>query len=126
MTDSAAVSVSGGIVLVGVPHISPLLDKAEMLLGHATGLLCTGAAFSCGCSRRNLKTSCVAVTVSPWSSSSRKHSKESCRTLFSKKRAVTIRFLARKETRLPCVLGPHSRPLLARSHAMSQPSSHGI
>lgn len=82
MTDSAAVSVSGGIVLVGVPHISPLVDKAEMLLGHATGLLCTGAAFSCDCSRRNLKTSCGAVTICPWSSSSRKHSKESCRTLF--------------------------------------------
>lgn len=77
MTYSAAVCVSGGIVLVGVPHISPLFDKAEMLFGHVTGLLCTGTAFSCGCSRRNLNTRCGAVTICPWSSSSRKHSKAS-------------------------------------------------
>ena len=37
MTNSA-VSVSGGIVsYVGLPHISPLLDKAGILLGHVTG-----------------------------------------------------------------------------------------
>lgn len=70
MSDSAAVSVSGGIVLVGVPHVSPLFDKTEALLGHVTDLLCTGAAFSCGCSRRNLNTRCEAVIICPWSSSS--------------------------------------------------------
>lgn len=63
MTDSAAVCVSGGIVLLGVPHISPLFDKAEVLLGHVTGLLCIGTAFTYGCYRRNLNTRCGAITI---------------------------------------------------------------
>lgn len=51
MTDSAVVHVSGGIVLVGVPQISPLFDRVEMLLGLVKDLFCTGTAFSCGCLR---------------------------------------------------------------------------
>lgn len=63
MTDSAA-SVSGGIVsFVGLPHVSPLLDKAGILLGHVTGLFFTGAAFSPVCSRRNLNTRYGPFTV---------------------------------------------------------------
>ena len=46
MTHSV-VSVSGGLIsFVGLPHISPLLDKAGVLLGHVTGLFFPGAAFS--------------------------------------------------------------------------------
>lgn len=106
MTNSA-VSVSGGIVsFIDLPHISPSLDKAGIMLDHVTGPFFTGAAFSSVSSRRNLNTGCDAVIILLLELQVAGSIKKAFRTSFSSVTAVSIRFLARKESRFPLVLGP--------------------
>lgn len=108
-------SLLGGIVsFVGIPCISPLLDKGGILICHVTAVFFTEAAFSPVCSRWYLNARYGPVTNLPVELNT--DGKSLLRVHLSKETAVAIRFLLPPNKGNRLLLVPWCGAVPARSH----------